>query len=73
MSPGFSMMGSGIYSVTATREIICKERCNDCADAKQECANTWDEDFETNDSGNIDCEITCEICGHSMTFVEESQ
>ena len=73
MSPGFSMMGSGIYSTTVTREIVCNERCNDCEDSKQTCDNYWEQDFETNDWGNIEQDVTCNSCGHTMTFSEESQ
>jgi len=68
-----NMKGSGIYSTTETREIVCKERCNDCMNAKQICENYWKQDFETDDWGNIDQEVTCKSCNHSMTFTEESQ
>jgi hypothetical protein len=43
MTPGFSMMGSGIYSEDVDREIVCAERCNDCADNNQTCDAVWEE------------------------------
>ena len=69
MTPGFSMMGSGIYSTTITREIICAERCEECA---SHCDNEWEMDFETDDRGNVEQSITCSKCEHSYTFSEES-
>ena len=66
------MIGSGIYSTTETREIICFERCYDCIDIKKECSAIYNVDFETDDRGNIDEEITCKECGHSNTYTEAS-
>lgn len=65
-----SMIGSGIYSTTETREIICFEYCFDCIDMKKECSAIYDIDFETDDRGNIDQEITCKQCEHSYTYTE---
>ncbi len=73
MTPGFSMMGSGIYSETITREIVCKERCSDCGDASKVCEAVWEEDFETDDHGNVEQDVTCKSCGHSYGFKEERE
>ena len=72
MTPGFSMMGSGIYSTTETHEIVCKEKCYECDDLNQICEAYWEEDFETDDWGNIDQQVTCKACGHSYTFSKEN-
>lgn len=72
MTPGFSMMGSGIYSQTITREIVCKERCEECPEDKP-CENYWDQDFETDDWGNVDEKVTCKTCGHDYTYSEERE
>ena len=69
--PGFSMIGSGIYSTTITREIVCAERCHDCDAENKVCNNVWETDFETDDRGNVDQDVTCNQCNHSMSFIEE--
>ena len=66
-----SMYGSGIYSTTETREIVCVERCWDCIDIKKECSAVFVVDFETDDWGNIDQQVTCKDCGHDYTYTEE--
>jgi hypothetical protein len=73
MAPGFSMMGSGIYSQTITREIVCEELCNDCEDKKETCTAFWEQDFETDDWGNVEKMVTCDLCKHSYTFRMESE
>ena len=73
MTPGFSMMGSGIYSTTITREIVCKESCEDCEQEGKECDAVWKEDFETDDRGNVDQSVQCKKCNHSLNYVEEKQ
>ena len=65
--------GSGTLGHTITREIVCKERCNDCEDSKATCDAVWDEDFETDDWGNVECDVTCKSCNHTYTFREESE
>lgn len=67
-----SMMGSGIYSVTETREIVCVEMCWDCIDINKKCDAVFTIDFETDDRGNIEQEVECKKCEHSYTFKEES-
>lgn len=69
MTPGFSMMGSGIYSTTITREIVCAERCEECTTP---CDSVWDTDFETDDRGNVDQSVTCPKCQHSYGYEEEA-
>jgi hypothetical protein len=54
--PEGSMKGSGIYSEDITTEVECAE-----------CGKTWEEDFQTDDWGNVDAEIVCE-CGQDFTF-----
>lgn len=73
MTPGFSMKGSGIYSVTITREIVCAEMCGMCEDDKTSCVATWEEDFETDDWGNVEQSVECKICKHSFTYREEGE
>lgn len=65
------MRGSGIYSETVTREIVCKERCSDCDEAGRTCESYWDEDLQTDDWGNIEQQVTCKTCRHSYTYNEE--
>jgi hypothetical protein len=72
MTPGFSMMGSGIYSTTVTIEIVCAEQCNDCAE-NYSCKGIWEEDFETDDWGNVEQEVTCKECDHTITVRRESE
>ena len=65
-------MGSGIYSEGVTLEIVCKERCYDC-DGGQPCSSVWDEDLVTDDWGNINQEVTCELCNHKYTIKVERE
>jgi hypothetical protein len=67
-----SMMGSGIYSEGVTLEIVCKERCYDC-DGGQPCSSVWNEDLATDDWGNINQEVTCELCNHKYTIKVERE
>ena len=71
--PGFSMMGSGIYSEEVTREIVCAERCNDCQDSGKSCENVWEIDMSTDDWGNIDTDVTCVKCQHTINYTEERE
>ena len=68
--PGFSMMGSGIYSETITREMVCAEMCGECIDEGKKCDAYWNEDFETDDWGNVDQSVTCKKCKHDFTYRE---
>jgi hypothetical protein len=68
---GFSMMGSGIYSTTITREIVCNEMCESCNENKTICAAIWEQDFETDDWGNVEQSVECKTCNHTFTFKEE--
>jgi hypothetical protein len=52
--------------------MVCAEMCDTCQDEKQTCAAVWDEDFETDDWGNVEQTVECELCKHSFTFKEES-
>lgn len=72
MTPGFSMMGSGIYSTTVTIEIVCAERCNDCPE-NNTCQNSWEQDFETDDWGNVEKEVICKKCNHTLTVSKEGR
>lgn len=65
----FSMMGSGIYSTTVTHEIVCEERCEECT----KCDNVWDEDFETDDRGRVEQDVTCSKCGHKYEVQFEDE
>jgi len=73
MTPGFSMKGSGIYSTTITREIVCEEQCWDCVDIKNICKAVWEEDFNTDDWGNVEQSVKCKVCNHSYTYKEERE
>lgn len=73
MTPGFSMMGSGIYSQTITREIVCKERCSYCEEEGKTCDAVFDEDFETDDWGNVDQDVQCKTCNHTINYTEERE
>lgn len=72
MSYEGSMKGSGIYSQEITLEVVCKESCNDCSGG-QDCLSVWDEDFMTDDWGNIEQEVTCELCKHTYTIKREAE
>ena len=60
MSEG-SMKGSGIYAEDVTLEVECGE-----------CGKSWEEDFQTDDWGSVQQEITCE-CGNFFTFNKEQE
>jgi hypothetical protein len=69
--PAGSMMGSGIYSTTITREVVCSEMCGSCEDDKITCEAVWEEDFETDDWGNVEAKVECKSCNHTFTYREE--
>jgi hypothetical protein len=71
MSPGFSMMGSGLYSEDVDREIVCAERCESCSDEGKTCDAVWEETLSTDDWGNIDNNVKCEKCEHTINYKEE--
>lgn len=70
--PAGSMMGSGIYSEEITLEVVCRERCDDCFGG-QPCLSVWEETFTTDDWGNIDQEVTCELCNHKYSIKLERE
>jgi hypothetical protein len=65
--------GSGIYSTTITREIVCEEMCGSCEEDKTICKAISEVDFETDDWGNVEQDVTCAVCGHTYTYREESE
>ena len=71
MTPGFSMRGSGIYAEEVEREIVCAERCNDCGDNL--CDEVWEAALMTDDWGNIDMDVECAKCGHTINYTEERE
>ena len=73
MSYAGSMMGSGIYSQEMTLEIVCKESCYECDETNKVCEAYWDEDFHTDDWGNIDQQVTCKSCNHIYTIRREAE
>jgi len=73
MSYAGSMMGSGIYSEEITLEVVCKESCSDCTETYKVCEAYWDEDFYTDDWGNIDQKVTCKLCNHSYTITRKAE
>ena len=64
--------GSGTLGYTITLEIVCGEICSSCEDDKTTCAAVWEEDFETDDYGNIETEVECKTCKHTYTIRRES-
>jgi hypothetical protein len=66
------MMGSGIYSEEVTLEVVCKESCHECDENNKVCKAYWNEDFHTDDWGNIEQEVTCEVCKHKYTIKKEA-
>lgn len=60
------MIGSGIYSETITREIVCREWAE-----TDECDNIFTEDLETDDRGNVEQDVLCIKCGVTFTYREE--
>jgi len=65
--------GSGIYSETITREIVCAERCYGCEDEGKKCDSIWELDMETDDWGNVDIDVTCNKCNHIINYREEKE
>lgn len=55
--PEGSMRGSGIYSKDVTISVTCDE-----------CDYEWDEDFATDDWGNVDTDVTCPSCSGVFGF-----
>ena len=73
MSYEGTMMGSGIYSQEVTLEIVCAEYgCSDC-ELDRECKAVWQQDFVTDDWGNIDDKVTCPSCKHTYTFTRKQE
>lgn len=68
MSPGFSMMGSGIYSQDKTVEVECQ--CEECDD-QNGCGHAEEYDFSTDDYGNIDSDVICNKCKHTFNYTKE--
>ena len=64
--------GSGTLGWTVTREIVCAEMCSTCEENKTTCKAVWEEDFETDDWGNVEQSVECQECKHSITYKEEN-
>ena len=62
--------GSGTLSDTITVEIVCYEQCYECTEANP-CDAVFEEDLQTDDYGNIDCEVTCAKCNHKINVKRE--
>lgn len=67
------MMGSGIYSEDVDREIVCAERCYDCTELNQICDAVWETTMATDDWGNINIDVECARCGHTINYREERE
>lgn len=65
------MMGSGIYSENHTAEMVCAERCDDCQEQDKTCDAVFEMDFNTDDWGNVEADVTCEKCKHTFTYTYE--
>lgn len=72
MSHG-SMKGSGIDSVNHTAEMVCAERCNECSEQNKTCDAVWEEDFNTDDYGSVEADVTCEKCKHTFTYTYQQE
>jgi len=59
MSDG-SMMGSGIYSVDVSLDVECYD-----------CEHSCEQDFATNDWGNVDTDVECPNCKTKFSFERE--
>jgi hypothetical protein len=62
-----SMKGSGIYSVDETWDVDCSCDVETC-----KCDNSWEQDFQTDDWGNISQKVKCPKCEHSFEYERES-
>ena len=61
--------GSGTLSTVVTRDLDC-----DYFDGGAEgCTGSWDDDFYTDDYGNIEQETTCPVCKTVFTYREEQE
>lgn len=56
-----SMMGSGIYS----QDISCEVEC--------ECGNVWQQDFMSDDWGNVEDDVICSKCNEKFSFSKERE
>jgi hypothetical protein len=56
-----SMYGSGIYSESVTLVVEC------------ECGNDWEQDFNTDDYGNVSDKVKCASCDLEFNFERESE
>ena len=66
--------GSGTLGHTETHEIVCAEHgCDECTTANTECKGVWEEDFETDDWGNISSTVKCPQCNHEYTYEREAE
>jgi hypothetical protein len=65
--------GSGIYATTITREIVCAEKCASCEEIETTCPAVWDQDFQTDDWGNVEQGIECKACKHTINYKEEQE
>lgn len=59
--PAGSMMGSGIYSQEITLEVEC------------ECGNLWEQDFMSDDWGNVEDDVICPKCKEKFSFSYERE
>lgn len=66
-----SMMGSGIYSEEIEVEIVCAEICGSCEDDQKNCKAVFNASLMTDDWGNIDQQVNCPQCNHSLRYRQE--
>jgi len=52
-----SMKGSGIDSTEISLDVECEE-----------CNHEWEQDFVTDDWGNIDTDVECPSCNNKFSF-----
>lgn len=58
----FSMKGSGIYSEDISLAVECPE-----------CNYDWEQDFITDDYGNVEDTVKCPSCDHGFTFTYDKE
>jgi hypothetical protein len=52
---------------------VCNERCEQCDQEGKKCEAVWEEDFETDDWGNVDQDVVCAQCTHTINYTEERE
>jgi hypothetical protein len=73
MTSGFSLRGSGIYSGEIDLEIVCSEKCEECAEVDASCSEIFTFNANTDDWGYIDAKAVCPTCKHEISIHENTR